>query len=285
MSSAQTEQQSFELADPAEPGRVVRVVVEAPAGHREAGTPRPHVLVMHGFKGFLGWGFFPELSRRLARAGLVAVRLNASGCGVGVDLENFTELEAFERDTATRQLEDLDRVRALVLEELPRVDADGLGAFGHSRGGAGVLLHAARHGDYRAVVTWASLDTYDRFDAGTKASWREQGFLPVVNARTGQVLRMGLAALEDVEDNAEDLDVVAACRRLEAPTLLFHGTADESVEPAASERLAAALANGELVLVEGAGHTFGARHPLGEISADLERVLEGTVAHFARYLG
>lgn len=285
MKSGGTERERFELADPEDPGRVVRLVVERPVGHCEGGARRPHVLLLHGFKGFGQWGFFPELSRRLARAGLVAVRLNASGSGVGADLENFTELEAFERDTPTRQLEDLDRVRAFVQGELPGVDEERLGLFGHSRGGAGVLLHAARRGDYRALVTWASLDSYDRFDAATKASWREQGFLPIVNARTGQVLRMGLAALEDIEANAAKLDVLAACRRIPAPTLLVHGTADEAVEFAASERLAGALEAGELVLVEGAGHTFGARHPLTEIGADLERVLDATVAHFVRYLG
>ena len=39
--------------------------MESPAGAELAGVPLPHVLILHGFKGFMHWGFFPELSRRL----------------------------------------------------------------------------------------------------------------------------------------------------------------------------------------------------------------------------
>ena len=59
------------------------------------------------------WGFFPELSRRIAEAGLVAVSLNVSGSGIGDDLENFTEDEAFAHNTYSKDLEDLEVVRTI----------------------------------------------------------------------------------------------------------------------------------------------------------------------------
>lgn len=284
MPAPDTSSELSELPYPDDPRRVIRLRVEGPAGYRERGEPLPHVIVLHGFKGFMHWGFFPELSRRIGGAGMVAVSFNASGSGVGADLESFTELEAFARDTHSRQLEDLDRVREHVLDVLPAVRRDRLGALGHSRGGGMVLLHAARHGDYRALVTWASIAEVPRHDEATRAEWRARGYTEVVNARTGQVLRIATDVLDDVERNAERLDVLAACRRIQAPTLVVHGTADEAVDPAAAERIVAALPNGRLLRVEGAGHTFGARHPPGPVPADLERVHRATLEHLAEHL-
>jgi len=267
---------------PGDPARVVRAIVERPAD--PSACARPCVLLLHGFKGFCEWGFFPELARRLARAGMIAVRMNSSGSGVGSDLETFTELDAFEHDTPSRTLEDLALAHERILREVEGVDRARLGLFGHSRGAAAVLLHAARVGGIAALALWSAVDGFDRFTREEKEAWRARGFLPVVNARTGQVLRMGLGFLEDIEHNAEPLDVLTACRSIRAPVLVAHGTADETVAPASSRRIAAALAHAETAWIEGAGHTFGATHPLRAVDALLEGVLSTTVAHFELHL-
>ena len=106
--------------------RKVRVRVERPAG--QAGGALPAVLIMHGFKGFMDWGFFPELSGRVARAGLVAVSMNASGSGIGDDPVAFTEEEAFARNTYSRELEDMALVSEY-MECLPGVDPSRLGVL------------------------------------------------------------------------------------------------------------------------------------------------------------
>ncbi len=279
-----TARQSFRLEFPAEPGRVIR-------GHRvEPDRPSasaPWVLILHGFKGFKDWGFFPLLARRLAEAGLAAVGFSFSGCGVGEDLESFTELEAFRRDTLSRQLEDLERVLAFVRAgELGGLDPDRAGLFGHSRGGGLALVHAAETNAWRAVVTWAAVDTFDRWDEMTKRAWRERGRLMVVNSRTGQELELGLDALDDFEHNRDRFDVEAACRRLSTPALLMHGSSDEVVPASAVERLAQALpaGAGRALVLDGEGHTFGATHPLRSVPAGLERALSETVGWLERRL-
>lgn len=280
-----TSQQSFQLADSVEPGRVVRGRVHLPA---DARGPLPWALVLHGFKGFMSWGFFPLLGERLARAGVAAVGFNTSGSGVGSDLETFSEPEAFRRATLTRQLEDVERVRALARSgELGPLDPARAGIFGHSRGGGVALVHAAEAGDYRAVVTWAALDDFDRWDDATKASWRRAGELTVLNARTGQELPMGLEVLEDLEAHRERFDVLSACRRLRAPVLALHGTADEAVDPASLGRIAAALPDdvgSRARLLEGQGHTFGAVHPLGTVPPALEEALRESVEWLRAHL-
>ena len=280
-----TELELLAIDHPRERGRRVAVRVEGPAGYRRESQPLPHVIVLHGFKGFMHWGFFPLLSRRIASSGLVAISLNVSGSGVGEDLENFTKEEAFERNTIRRELEDLNSVRYLVRsQELEGVDPGRGAIFGHSRGGGVSVLHAAEHGDYRALVTWAALDNFTNFDRATRREWRERGWIPIQNARTGQTLRLGTAALDEIEREAESIDPLLAATSLRLPTLLVHGTRDDAVPHASSSRLKQAIPGARLLSIDGAGHTFGARHPLQETPEELEQALSETVAFFKKHL-
>lgn len=289
----------FELSwhdEPERPERVIRgrVVLPGPLGGSRPGSAPasaggwPWVLVLHGFKGFMDWGFFPVLAHRLADAGLAAVLFNTSGSGIGPDLESFTEEEAFAEATLSKQLEDVARVREHVRSgAFEGLDPDRAGLFGHSRGGGLGLVHAAEDGGYRALVTWSAIDDADRYGPAVKASWRRAGALPIPNLRTGQVLRLGVSVLDDFERHRERFDIPAACGRLRAPALLLHGGDDESVDPRALERLGAALPGADTLLVPGAGHTFGATHPLEDptsLPADLELALDRTIAWFRAHL-
>jgi uncharacterized protein len=254
----------FRIEDDAGGGRVIRGKLEGPRGFERASPPLPHVVVIHGFKGFMDWGFFPDVSRRIAGRGAVAVRFNMSGSGVGEDLETFDEPERFETNTISRELEDLARVRDWVRDAAPSgVDRERAALIGHSRGGGVALLHAAGRRDLAALVAWSAVDDVDRHDPETRRLWRARGHLVVENARTGDRLRLGLDALEDLERNRERFDLVAACRRLAVPALLIHGEADEVVPLAGWRRLAAALDPSlhRTITLPGAGHTFGVAHP------------------------
>ena len=263
-SEATTTTRAFRIVDPADPARVIRGRLDGPAGFESARAPLPHVVVIHGFKGFMSWGFFPDLARAIARAGWVAVRFDMSGSGVGEDLESFTEREAFARNTISRELEDLERVRAWIRDEAPAgIDRERSALVGHSRGGGIALLHGAEHRELASIVAWAAIDDVDRFDEATKALWRERGSILIHNARTGDDLPLGLDLLRDVEANRARFDVEAACRRLRVPTLLVHGELDEVVPLAGHARLARAL-DPDLhasLTIPATGHTFGVGHP------------------------
>ena len=237
------------------------------------GESRPTVVICHGFKGFKDWGFFPRLAERLALAGFTAVSFNFSGSGVGAG-EEFDGLERWTRQRPTADLEDL---RAVV-DFAAHGGTSWIGLVGHSRGGGLSILHAATDPRIRALVTWAAIDTFERWPEEELQRWRAEGKLDVVNARTGQVLPISLGALEDIEAHRQDmLDIRRAAGRVRAPWLIVHGTADTSVGPAEAERLKEWSAEAELWLVEGAGHTFGARHPLAGTTPELTAVMDRTV--------
>ena len=259
----------------------IRGEVRHPEG-RDRGT----VLVLHGFKGFARWGFFPYLADRLARGGIRAVSFDFSGSGIGEDRESFTEVEAFRDNTFARELEDVALVRDLARSR--GWLGERYGVFGHSRGGGTAILHAARDPGVAVLATWAAVSTVARWSPGDMARWRAEGTLPVTNARTGQVLPLGSALREEVERDAQGaLDIEAAASRLTLPWLIAHGSADETVPFAEAERLrdAAALAKVQFSRIGGASHTMDATHPLSlPVVARLERVVTITTEFFRAHL-
>ncbi len=248
------------------------------------GEARPAVVVCHGFKGFKDWGFFPGLAERLGLAGFTAVTFNFSGSGVGPHSDTVDQPERWSGQRISADLADL----ATVTDWVAGAGAPWIGLLGHSRGGGVAVVGAARDPRVKALVTWASVRGFARYTPEELARWRREGRIEVVNARTGQVLPIGLPLLEDLEAHAAGaLDVLAAASRVRVPWLVVHGTADESVPVAEAESLLAASGSPgtERFLVEGAGHTFGAKHPWAGSTPELDAVLERTARFLAGSLG
>ncbi len=264
-------------------------VLHPPQG---ADGPRPAVVICHGFKGFMDWGFFPHLAELLAARGFAAVRFNFTGAGVRPGEDRVSDLEAFKADTYSRELEELEEVIEAVADGLGagHVAPGPIGLVGHSRGGGVALLLAASErcrDRIGALVTWAAIADADRFTPEQKAAWRRDGELPVINARTGQRLAIGLDALRDLEANRAALDLAAAAGRRAAPWLIVHGDADETVPVAEARRLhAAAAPPSELLLLPGpgAGHTFGAVHPFAGPTPELIQAMNATQRWLRRHL-
>src|SRR5207237_1884551 len=88
------------------------------------------------------------------------------------------------------------------------------GLLGHSRGGGVAILHAAANKDVKALVTWAAISYVTRWTPSDVITWRERGFVDIVNARTGQVMKLGTDLLDDVEAHDKNtLDIAAAAAR------------------------------------------------------------------------
>lgn len=255
----------------------------------------PAVVVLHGFKGFKDFAFFPYVAEGLADAGMAVVSFNFSGNGIGADPERFSELDKFARNSVSAMLEDLGRVVSALDSAViaPGADTRRLGFFGHSLGGGMAILAAAAEARVRALAAWGAVSRFDRWSAEELRLWKERGYHEVVNQRTGQVFRMGRTWLADLEANAAGrLDVLGAAGRLRCPLLLVHGAEDETVPVEESRSIEAAARRSEAGLggrvafriVEGTGHTFGAVHPFPGTNPALEEARAATIRFLAERL-
>lgn len=257
-------------------GHPIRGEVRAPRRGCDGGT----IVFCHGFKGFWDWGGFPRFLDALTASGFFAVAFSFSGSGVSSG-DRVDEPERFAENTPSREVADLATVvRALRAGDLPpRGRGPGpIGIVGHSLGGAIAILYAADDPAISAVVGWAAVSKFLRFDPESVAEWRRQGWILVRNLRTGQNLPLSVGFLEDIERNPERLDILAAARRLSVPLLLLHGEADETVPIAEGESLAsAAQGRTRFTRLPGAGHTFGMTHPdTGSVPA-FQTVVQETI--------
>ena len=250
------------------------------------GTAQPAVLIMHGFKGFKDYAFLPQIAERLARAGFTAVTFSVSGSGVD-EHGQFATPERFAKNTYTREMGDIGIVlRALQARELGVSSPTSIGMIGHSRGGGVALCFARETPEIAALVTWAAMATVRRYSDAFVELWRKRGRIEVENVRTQQQLPMDFEIVEDVLANGDRFDIRVAAAALERPWLLIHGTDDETI-PLAEGRELAALATApefEMLFIEGASHTFGARHPWIGHTKETEQMFSATVSFLSRHL-
>lgn len=241
------------------------------------------VIICHGFKGFAHWAFFPYLARTLAQDGLTAITFDFSGSGIGADRESFTQAEAFAGNTFSRELEDLELIVEFARRK--RWIKGKFGLFGHSRGGAmAILFGASEAANVNSLVTWAAISYPNRWSPEDMIAWRKRGHTEVTNSRTGQVMRLDTALLDDVELNLKTrLNIAGAAGKIKAPWLIIHGMADDTVPSSEAEHLHSQSKGGStLRLIEGANHGFSATHPLVEIPPVLESVVLETAKFFVR---
>jgi alpha-beta hydrolase superfamily lysophospholipase len=244
-------------------------------------TPTRAVIICHGFKGFRNWGFFPSLARALARRGYAAVTFDFTRNGVGDDGVDFSALERFADNTHSRNLDEvrlvIDAVRSGRLLPKP---ARKLALLGHSRGGGEAILSTAQDHRVDALVTWSAISSVDdRWGRRNVEIWRGGGTVFIANSRTGQQMPIGPGFWQDIVDNPERLDIVAHAARIDVPWLIVHGEDDETVPASdATTLFAAAGPSAELCMVEGASHTFGAKHPYDGPTPELQTAAQTTLS-------
>jgi uncharacterized protein len=264
-------------------GALGPILVDVRAGGRN--VPRPAVVIVHGFKGFKDWGMFPRFAERLALAGFTAVSFNMSGSGVD-DAGDFSRPDPFSHNTFSAELSDLTRViDALLRGELGTAQPSSLGLVGHSRGGGIAILRTAGEPKIRALVTWAAISSVHRWADDQRATWRAAGRTEIQNARTGQVLPLYTDVLDDIEQNADVLDIEAAAARISVPWLIIHGSKDESVGFLEARALEAVSQPGtRLLAIDKGGHTFGATHPWKSATPEVDTVFDSTLSWLAAHL-
>ncbi|MBX7044915.1 MAG: alpha/beta hydrolase [Ignavibacteria bacterium] len=241
----------------------------------------PLIIFVHGFKGFKDWGGFPYMLDKLAEAGFFCASFNFSYNGVGEkedELVHFTRLELFAKNTFSRELDDLGDIIDYFDEKKENFNYDfsKLTLIGHSRGGGCVVLKTSQDTRIKKLITLAAVSTYDRYTERKKKEWKEKGYIEEPNSRTGQIMRMDLSLLEDIETNKVRLDIQKAMRKIKVPTLIIHGDQDLSVDYSHADTLfnKSDKEKTKYKLIEKTGHTFGVVHPFAGTTLAFEKVIE-----------
>jgi uncharacterized protein len=196
-----------------------------------AAQPVPVAVAVHGW-GANGSTLAPMVEP-LVRAGIAVVLFDAASHGDS-SAEAFSSLPRFAEDLAAV----LD-----VLRSHPAIDAGRIGLLGHSVGAAAVLLHTARQGGVRAVVSLSAF----AHPREVMERWLQEHHIPR--------RWVGAAILEHVQDViGERFDHIAPENQLAhitCPVMLVHGEQDQTVPLSDAHRLQALLRAGELLVVAG----------------------------------
>jgi fermentation-respiration switch protein FrsA (DUF1100 family) len=247
-------------------------------------TPKPVVIFVHGFKGFKDWGHFDLVAQTFAETGFVFIKFNFSHNGTTVqDPLNFGDLEAFGNNNYIIELDDLKKVMDWAQTYAPlkhEIDPLQLYLLGHSRGGGISILKAGEDHRVKKLVTWAAVsDVVNRNKQKTIETWKRDGVVYAKNGRTGQDMPLYYQFYEHLMANKERLNIHHAAKNLSIPFLIVHGTKDDAVPLHDAEELHKACKQSKLFIVEGAGHTFGVKHPFnGVFPEEAQEVLDRTIA-------
>lgn len=196
-----------------------------------ASQPVPVVVAVHG------WGAnastLAPMVQPLVRAGIAAVLFDAANHGDS-SAEAFSSLPRFAEDLAAV---------LHALRHQPGLDTGRVALLGHSVGAAAVLLHTARQGGVRAIVSLSAF----AHPREVMERWLQEHHIPR--------RWIGEAILEHVQQViGERFDHIAPQHQLAhipCPVLLVHGGQDRTVPLLDAQRLHGLLRQGQLLVVDG----------------------------------
>ncbi len=230
--------------------------------------PLPLIIFAHGFKGYKDWGHFPLLMEKIAASGFCVLKFNFSHNGGSIeDPIDFPDLAAFAENTYLKEQADLDEILSWAQKDQPlpmRIWNPGeIYLIGHSRGGSMAILKAAQDARIKKVVSWSAVsDLLMRLPAEEELyKWKKEGVRYISNARTKQQMPMRYQFVEELEEHQAELSLQKACKRIDIPQLIVHGSEDETVPLQMAEDLNAWNQKAKLVSINGANHTFGGKQP------------------------
>ena len=248
----------------------------------------PCIILVHGFKGFKDWGFWPLLGEYFSKNGYFVLSFNFSHNGIGDNLLEFTELGKFAENTFSLEISELtELIEAYKNNYFGKTNNKKIGMIGHSRGGAVSILSSGINDSINALAMWASVAKVDRYSERQKEKWRKEGVFKVKNMRTKQVMNLNISLLDDIEKNKSDLlNVEKAIEMFKKPLLIAHGDQDLAV-PVKEAELLYSWANKsktELFIIPGTGHTFGMQHPDTGSNVKFDALINKTLQFFNKNL-
>ncbi|MGA0046254.1 MAG: alpha/beta hydrolase family protein [Candidatus Kapaibacteriota bacterium] len=248
----------------------------------------PLVLLLHGFKGFRNWAFWPVAAQGLAQQGFAVVRLDFALNGMCCTNDRVIALEDFAQNTLMNEVHDVEDFLEAITQESELatlaavVDPETLHVIGHSRGGGIAMVVGRRRleqGKPLTTVTgWNSVGSWERIGPHQIDQWRQQGYYVVQHARTQQELRMNYTYVESYLEHRDELSLQRAVAGLGDRLHFVHAETDLTVPLAEVRRLLRDADRATTIdVIPGSTHTFGMQHPIDHVTPAFAQVLTLTV--------
>jgi predicted alpha/beta-fold hydrolase len=255
--------------------------------YNENHKKKPLIIISHGFKGFKDWGFLPYVGEYFAEHNAISVVFNYSSNGKKSGLDLMIDVDEFCQFTLSQAKEDLDcLISNFIHDGLDKKSIEhwngDIYLAGHSMGGGFSLVCASSSVFVKKVSIWASIGTFMRYTERQKVLWKRYGFAEFPNQKTGQVLKMNVDYLNDLEKNYKNFDIENIIKSLVIPLQIINAAQDATIQKKETEILIE-NSNKELTRIDTVprtGHTFGIDHPMKNTSTALENLLNLSLEFF-----
>lgn len=248
--------------------------------HKNSLPSNSLVIFSHGFKGFKDWGCWDIVANQFLQNKLDFLKFNFSHNGIASEkMSELTDLIAFSNNNFTLQLNDLSRI----IDYSQRLGYKSIFLIGHSMGGGLSIITAAEDRRVLALVTWASVNEFNRyFISQNLKKWEDDGILYIENSRTKQMLPIKYQLYQDVILHCDRLNIPNYFKQLSKPVMLFHGDEDQVVNVEDAHTLQQSNLQVKLKIIKKGNHTFGAKHPFEEkvLPRLLAKVVDETIKFF-----
>ncbi len=239
----------------------------------------PLVIIIHGFKGFKDWGFFPFLSAELNKKRISTLQINFSHNGVGKNLFNFDQLDKFKDNSFSQEAYEIEQIFNYIVQDpdntFQNVDKKRISLLGHSRGAYSTIVAGSRVTIEKAI-TLAGISSLPDISPEQEAKWREDGQHLIENSRTNQMMPLGLNLLEDILSKKEFFN--QSMKNFSKPLLIIHGDKDPTVPLESALKLNKTVKGSTLETIENANHVFNVRHPFKNSSPELDRAIKRVIS-------
>lgn len=218
------------------------------------------ILFIHGYKGYKDWGCWSLVAESFAKKGYTFCKMNLSHNGGTVSNPiDFPDLEAFSRNTFSKQKYDVSVMLNLLHEKYPDY---AICVVGHSMGG-GLAILESNHPHLHAIVTWAGISSIAaRFDFSNEflEEWKSSGFRYEKNNRTKQDMPLAYEQYEDFKAHEKEFNIEKIAKKMKKPILFIHGDNDTSVDIEEGKKLAK-WTGAKLTVIQDADHVFNSSEP------------------------
>ncbi len=205
---------------------------------------KPIIILCHGFSTNRDSGKNLNLEKIFGDKGISTFRFDFYGHG---------ESEGkFEDITISEAVDDvLNAIKFLKEEGYKRI-----GLVGSSFGGISGLMAASKTNELCVLALFCPVSNYKDRDLEKKSEqelkeWKRKGYRMYVSG-DGRKLKLNYTFFLDYDNN----NGYKAAERVDVPTLIVHGDADESVPVKQSKKTASILKNCKLEIIKGSDHRF-----------------------------